>query len=185
MGAPCDHYEEKSMSAFSRQSRRCSTLCGLSAIAFILLGTSSSLAAISSPKDERKVVASADPFGLDHIESIARPRAFWWWLGNAVSKPEIDRQLQSLKSAGFGGLLICPLYEYKNPVLPAIPYLSNQGVEMFKYACARRRYSKDNGLTVAHHLRNQTGKWIPTQVSIIELGEQTTLPTGPWNCPAS
>ena len=145
MGAPFDDYEEKSMSALSRQSRRCLALCGLSTIAFILLGTASNLAATSSLKDEPKAFASADPFGWDHIESLARPRAFWWWLGNAVSKPEIDRQLHSLKSAGFGGLLICPLYEYQNPALPAIPYLSEQWVEMFKYACVR---GKELGLGI-------------------------------------
>ena len=95
--------------------------------------------AAASPRTEQSPVAISDPLGWDHIESTARPRAFWWWLGSSVSKPEIDRQLQSLKNAGFGGLLVCPLYEYANPVLPPIKYLSDEWVDMFKYCCSRGR----------------------------------------------
>ena len=110
---------------------------GLSVIALVLLLNCSSVLAVDGFRAEQKPAAHSDPFGWDHIESIARPRALWWWLGSSVSKPEIDRQLQSLKNAGFGGLLICPLYEYENPVLPSIPYLSDEWNEMFKYACVR------------------------------------------------
>lgn len=92
----------------------------------VLLSFCSGGLALASPRAEQQKVADRDPFGWEHIESIARPRAFWWWLGSSVSKPEIDRQLQSLKEAGFGGLLVCPLYEYNNPVLPPIRYLSEQ-----------------------------------------------------------
>ena len=105
----------------------------------VLLSFCSGGLALASPRAEQQKVADRDPFGWEHIESIARPRAFWWWLGSSVSKPEIDRQLQSLKEAGFGGLLVCPLYEYNNPVLPPIRYLSEQWVEMFQHACARSK----------------------------------------------
>ena len=99
MGAPCDDSEKQSMIFLSRQGHRWLAPWVLSAIAFIMLGTLSSFTAVSSPKVEQNTLTYADPFNWDHIESIAQPRAFWWWLGSPVSKPEIDRQLQSLKSA--------------------------------------------------------------------------------------
>ena len=121
----------------------------LSWIELILLLSILCAVAAGSPRTEQSPVAISDPLGWDHIESTARPRAFWWWLGSSVSKPEIDRQLQSLKNAGFGGLLVCPLYEYEKPVLPAIPYLSDQWVEMFKYTCSRgKELNLDIDMTV-------------------------------------
>jgi hypothetical protein len=110
----------------------------LPAIAVALLLLFPTLARCA-PQTDTGSVANSDPFGWNNIEPAARPRAFWWWLGSSVSKPEIDRQLQSLKNAGFGGLLVCPLYEYSNPVLPSIKYLSTDWVDMFKYCCDRGR----------------------------------------------
>ncbi|HEY3987737.1 MAG TPA: glycosyl hydrolase [Acidobacteriaceae bacterium] len=34
----------------------------------------------------------------------------WWWFGPAVSKPEIKRELEEMKSAGIGGVEIATLY---------------------------------------------------------------------------
>src|ERR1700729_890109 len=34
----------------------------------------------------------------------------WWWFGPAVTKPEIQRELEQMKSAGIGGVEIATLY---------------------------------------------------------------------------
>jgi hypothetical protein len=82
------------------------------------------------------------PFGWDRIGVEARPGGFWWWLGSSVSKPEISRQLRVLKKAGFGAMLVCPLYPYKDPVLPSIPYLSDQWIGMFRHTLEEGRRLK-------------------------------------------
>ncbi|MCX6361505.1 MAG: glycosyl hydrolase [Armatimonadetes bacterium] len=79
------------------------------------------------------------PFGWDRIGVEARPGGFWWWLGSSVSKPEISRQLRVLKRAGFGAMLVCPIYAYKDPVLPAIPYLSDQWIGMLRHTLEEGR----------------------------------------------
>ncbi len=75
-----------------------------------------------------------DPFGWNTISSTARPATFWWWLGSCVNEKEIERQLIVLKEAGFGGVTICPLYEYKDPTVPPIKYLSQRWVDVFRFA---------------------------------------------------
>ena len=37
----------------------------------------------------------------------ARLRAYWWWLNGCVTKEAITRDLEEMKSKGFGGALIC------------------------------------------------------------------------------
>lgn len=37
----------------------------------------------------------------------ARVRAYWWWLNGCVTKEAITRDLEEMKSKGFGGALIC------------------------------------------------------------------------------
>ena len=34
----------------------------------------------------------------------------WWWFGPAVSKPEIQRELEEMKAGGIGGVEIATLY---------------------------------------------------------------------------
>ena len=77
------------------------------------------------------------PFGWDDISTTARPATFWWWLGSSVNETEIARQMEMLKEAGFGTVMICPLYEYDNPTIPAIEYLSDRWVEVFKFTMTK------------------------------------------------
>lgn len=39
----------------------------------------------------------------------ARPFVRWWWNGNKIKAKELDRQLESLKNVGFGGVEINPI----------------------------------------------------------------------------
>ena len=34
----------------------------------------------------------------------------WWWFGPAVSKPELQRELEEIKAEGIGGVEIATLY---------------------------------------------------------------------------
>lgn len=80
---------------------------------------------------------NTDPFGWNNITTTAKPATFWWWLGSCVNEAEIERQLIMLKEAGFGGVMVCPLYEYKNPTIPPIEYLSDRWNGVFKFTLAK------------------------------------------------
>jgi len=40
----------------------------------------------------------------------ARPLMRWWWFGPAVTKPELQKELETMRGAGIGGVEIQPVY---------------------------------------------------------------------------
>jgi len=40
----------------------------------------------------------------------ARPIVRWWWFGPAVTKPELQREIEAMKAGGFGGFEVQPTY---------------------------------------------------------------------------
>lgn len=59
-----------------------------------------------------------------------QPWAYWWWMGNSVTKEGISRNLQSYRKAGFGGLHIIPIYGEKGDEKNFVPYLSPRWMEL-------------------------------------------------------
>jgi hypothetical protein len=51
-----------------------------------------------------------NPLGWPAVKSIQKPWTRWWWLGSAVDRPNITRQLEDFAKAGLGGVEICPIY---------------------------------------------------------------------------
>lgn len=47
--------------------------------------------------------------GFVNPPAEARPSVYWWWNGNCLNKKEIVRELDSLKDAGIGGVIIFPM----------------------------------------------------------------------------
>jgi len=45
--------------------------------------------------------------GFAHPPRDAQLRAYWWWLNGAVNAEAITRDLEEMKSKGFGGALVC------------------------------------------------------------------------------
>src|ERR1700756_3798400 len=48
--------------------------------------------------------------GFLHPPDDARPMMRWWWFGPAVTKPELQKELETMKTAGIGGGEIQPVY---------------------------------------------------------------------------
>ena len=65
--------------------------------------------------------------------NTAKPWAYWWWMGSAVTKEGIKQNLATYAKAGFGGLHIIPIYGVKGEEANFIPYLSPQWFEMLDY----------------------------------------------------
>lgn len=62
-----------------------------------------------------------------------KPWTRWWWLGSAVDKPNLTRELEALSAAGFGGVEITPIYGAKGYEDRFIKFLSPKYLEMLGF----------------------------------------------------
>ncbi len=62
----------------------------------------------------------------------------WWWFGPAVSKPEIQRELEEMKAGGIGGVEIATLYpqalDDPSTGFHNSPYLSDEHLDALRFA---------------------------------------------------
>ncbi|MGB5942927.1 MAG: glycosyl hydrolase [Leeuwenhoekiella sp.] len=84
--------------------------------------------------------------GFQNPPSEARPFVRWWWNDNDVEPNELDRELELLKSVGFGGVEINPIAANRttkkyNP--DAMVWMSDEWIDMLVHACKK---SKDLGM---------------------------------------
>ena len=61
----------------------------------------------------------------------------WWWFGPAVSKPELERELISMKAGGIGGVEIQPVYPLT--LTGNAPYLSDAFIDALHFAATKAR----------------------------------------------
>jgi hypothetical protein len=47
---------------------------------------------------------------FDQPPDDTRPMVRWWWFGPAVTKPQLQKQLDAMKKSGFGGFEVQPTY---------------------------------------------------------------------------
>ncbi|WP_416849742.1 glycosyl hydrolase [Flavobacterium sp. LT1R49] len=67
------------------------------------------------------------------ITNTNQPWARWWWMGSAVDKPNLKKNLIDLHKAGIGGVEITPIYGVKGEEGNFIDYLSPKWMEMLDY----------------------------------------------------
>lgn len=62
----------------------------------------------------------------------------WWWFGPAVTKPELQRELEQMKSAGIGGVEVATLYpqalDDPGTGFHNDPYLSKEHLDALRFA---------------------------------------------------
>jgi hypothetical protein len=73
----------------------------LHCIAFLLCSASAALAQAPSSNLNR---------GFLNPPPDARPMMRWWWFGPATTKPELQKELETMRRAGIGGVEIQPVY---------------------------------------------------------------------------
>src|SRR5689334_15199879 len=66
----------------------------------------------------------------------------WWWFGPAVSKPELEREMRTMKEGGIGGFEVQPVYplaldNQKN--IKTLPYLSDEFLDALRLTSAKSR----------------------------------------------
>jgi hypothetical protein len=69
-----------------------------------------------------KIIPVAAQPGWPEITNENKPWTRWWWLGNAVDKPNLTHNLDALHQAGFGGVELALL----TPMKIAVP--NNGGI---------------------------------------------------------
>ena len=79
----------------------------------------------------------------------ARPMMRWWWFGPAVVKPELEKELRTMKDAGIGGVEIQPVYplmlDNSSKGINNLPYLSPDFLDAVTFA---NRTARSLGLRV-------------------------------------
>ena len=68
-----------------------------------------------------------------------KPWTRWWWLGSAVDKTNLTRELEAIAAAGFGGVELTPIYGAKGYEDRFISFLSPQYLEMLAFTGAEAK----------------------------------------------
>src|SRR5215475_7383115 len=73
-----------------------------------------------------------------HPPDDSRIMMRWWWFGPAVTKPEIERELEQMKAAGIGGVEIATLYplmlDDPRSGFHNLPFLSDEHIDALRFA---------------------------------------------------
>jgi len=75
-----------------------------------------------------------DPLAWPPITSQTKPWAFNWWMGSAVDKTNLTKELQRYHDAGLGGIHIIPIYGAKGFESKYLKYLSPEWMDMMGWA---------------------------------------------------
>jgi hypothetical protein len=86
------------------------------------------------------------------IKKEMHPWTRWWWMGNAVDKENLERELGQFAGAGFGGVEITPIYGAKGYESKYLSFLSPEWMNMLKVTVQR-----GNSLGLGVDMNNGTG----------------------------
>lgn len=75
-----------------------------------------------------------DPYAWPAITSQCRPWAYWWWMGSAVDRTNLTRELTRYQAGGLGGVHIIPIYGARGFEDHYISYLTPQWMEMMSWS---------------------------------------------------
>lgn len=104
--------------------------------AFLLLIAGSFILAGNFCKLNSKGAGSGSGDIPVEISREAKPWAYWWWMGNSVTKEGLTENLEKYSRAGMGGLHIVPIYGEKGDEDNFIQYAGPAWMEMLKHTVA-------------------------------------------------
>ena len=111
-----------------------------SAIALVL-ATAASIVSSAQPRQANALDDLRRSFVAPPADSRIMMR--WWWFGPAVTKPEIERELQAMKAGGVGGVEVQPVYpvalDDPGAGIRNLPYLSDEFIEALRFAAEKAR----------------------------------------------
>lgn len=77
--------------------------------------------------------ASAQNISWPEVKTEAKPAARWWWMGSAVDKANLTRNLEEYAAAGMGTMEITPIYGVQGNDANEIPFLSSEWMRMLRH----------------------------------------------------
>jgi hypothetical protein len=83
------------------------------------------------------IYISALPLMAQPDLNTYKPWTYWWWMGSAVNRTEIARQLDDFSQAGLGGVHIIPIYGVKGYEDQFLPFLSEEWMHMVEFTIAK------------------------------------------------
>lgn len=69
----------------------------------------------------------------------AKPWTYWWWMGSAVDKENIQKQLEDFHDASLGGVHIIPIYGVKGYEDQYKEFLSEEWMEMVEFTISEAK----------------------------------------------
>jgi len=79
-------------------------------------------------------VFKSDPLSWPPLTKDNMPGTRWWWMGNAVTPPNLIDELETFHKAGLGTVEITPTYGVKGYETQFIEYLNPKWMEMLRVA---------------------------------------------------
>lgn len=74
-----------------------------------------------------------DPLAWPPVTATNKPWTRWWWLGSAVDKPNLTRELEDFAKSGLGGVEICPIYGAKGAEDRFVQFLSPAWMDLLAH----------------------------------------------------
>lgn len=143
------------------------------AVLALLATTAGKAAEMSSPDD-----AVALEQGFVQPPDAARPWVYWFWLNGNITREGITADLEAMKRAGIGGVLIMEV-DQGAPVGP-VDFLSDRWRELFKHVDAEaRRLGLEVNMNDDAGWNGSGGPWIKPEQSMQEVTWTETEITGP------
>jgi hypothetical protein len=77
---------------------------------------------------------SGDLLGWPQVRAQARPGAYWWWPGSAVTREDLSWNLETYRKAGWGNLGVIGIYGVRGEEERFLDIFSPEWFEMFNHA---------------------------------------------------
>jgi hypothetical protein len=126
---------------------------------------------------------------FQHPPAAARPQVYWFWMGGNISSNGISRDLEALKTEGFGGTTMCSLADVctpwagiiaDSPTPSVIAYQSESWWNYVRYAAAEsKRLGLEFGMHNCAGYETSGGPWITPELSLQQVVWSETRVTGP------
>lgn len=97
----------------------------------IMLFTAIFMATSCSTDSKRE--KTVNPGEWPEVTNTQKPWTRWWWMGSAVDKDNITKNLEYFAEAGIGGVEITPIYGVKGSEDKYIDFLSPEYIEILRY----------------------------------------------------
>ena len=88
----------------------------------------------STRSDDDADVTVRDPFEWPAITAEAYPWTRWWWLGDATTDGDLEREISRLDEVGIGGVEITPVYGVEGEEHHTLDFLSDAWLERVEHA---------------------------------------------------